>query len=139
MTFNLRMVFFWNMSTNGEPLKIVTVGDATVGKTALLVRYSKGKFAVDDYKPTLLEQSLVTVNYHEENYQVELIDTGGQEDFEQIRKKYYSEADIFLLCFDISSPTTFSNVKAKVSSAMKGELQKNEAPSSPLYIFKSIH
>ena len=112
------------MSTNGEPLKIVTVGDATVGKTALLVRYSKGKFAVDDYKPTLLEHSLVTVKYREENYQVELIDTGGQEDFEQIRKKYYSEADIFLLCFDISSPTTFSNVKAKVSSAMKGELQK---------------
>ena len=110
------------MSTNGEPLKIVIVGDATVGKTALLVRYTEGKFAADDYKPTILEQSLVTVNYREENYQVELIDTGGQEDFEQIRRKYYSEADIFLLCFDISSQTTFSNVKVKVSSAMKGAL-----------------
>ena len=127
------------MSTNGEPLKIVVVGDATVGKTALLVRYTEGKFAADDYRPTLLEQSLVTVNYHEENYQVELIDTGGQEEFVQIRKKYYSEADIFLLCFDISSQTTFSNVKAKVSSAMKGALQKMRRLLLYMYISKSIH
>ena len=60
---------------SSEPLKVVVVGDGVVGKTSLLTRFTEGAFH-EDYKPTILEQSLVTMPFEGEEYHIELIDTG---------------------------------------------------------------
>ena len=120
------------MSTLGEPLKILIAGDGTVRKTSILVQYMEGKFMTEEYKATVLEQNLATINYNRQNYPVELIDTGGQEDFENIRKHYYPIADVFLLCLDVTNRASVTNITSKVSdiptsseyfvSTFKGEM-----------------
>merc|ERR1712137_1460619 len=42
-----------------------------------------------------------------------LWDTAGQEDYDRLRPLSYPQTDIFLICFAITSPTSFSNVKSK--------------------------
>ncbi|KAK3713718.1 hypothetical protein QZH41_020702 [Actinostola sp. cb2023] len=44
---------------------------------------------------------------------VEFCDTAGQEDFDSLRPLCYSSTDVFILCFSVVSPTSFSNVASK--------------------------
>ena len=95
-------------------VKILIVGDGTVGKTSILVQHMEGTFMTEEYKATVLEQNLVTINYNRQSYPVELIDSGGQEDFKTIRERFYPETDVFLLCFDVTNRTSAHNIESKV-------------------------
>eukprot|EP01105_Mastigella_eilhardi_P000472 TRINITY_DN10564_c1_g1_i1.p2 TRINITY_DN10564_c1_g1~~TRINITY_DN10564_c1_g1_i1.p2 ORF type:complete len:160 (+),score=52.50 TRINITY_DN10564_c1_g1_i1:303-782(+) len=44
---------------------------------------------------------------------VTLWDTAGQEDYDRIRPCSYMGTDVFLVCFSVVSPVTFSNVSTK--------------------------
>jgi small GTP-binding protein len=55
----------------------------------------------------------VKVQVNTQDVNLQLWDTAGQEDLENIRVLSYTNTDIFLLCFAISEPTSFDNVQAK--------------------------
>lgn len=40
----------------------------------------------------------------------------GQEDYDRLRPLSYPQTDVFLVCFSVVSPSSFENVKEKVSS-----------------------
>ncbi|KXJ30052.1 Rho-related GTP-binding protein RhoV [Exaiptasia diaphana] len=44
---------------------------------------------------------------------VEFCDTAGQEDFDSFRPLCYPSTDVFIVCFSVVSPTSFSNVSTK--------------------------
>ncbi|XP_015359790.1 rho-related GTP-binding protein RhoU [Marmota marmota marmota] len=44
---------------------------------------------------------------------LQLCDTAGQDEFDKLRPLCYTNADIFLLCFSVVSPTSFQNVNEK--------------------------
>jgi small GTP-binding protein len=44
---------------------------------------------------------------------LELCDTGGQENLQKIRLVTYLETDIFIVCFSIVCPKSFDNVSTK--------------------------
>lgn len=39
----------------------------------------------------------------------------GQEDYDRLRPLSYPQTDVFLVCFSVVSPSSFENVKEKVS------------------------
>ena len=51
----------------------------------------------------------------EQNYELTLFDTAGQEDYDKLRPMSYDNTDAFLLCFSIVEPDSFFNVREKVS------------------------
>ena len=42
---------------------------------------------------------------------LELIDTAGQEDYDRLRPLSYNKADIFLVCYSVVVPASYTNVK----------------------------
>lgn len=44
---------------------------------------------------------------------IKLIDTAGQEEYERVRRMFYKEANCFILCYDISSRVSFTNILHK--------------------------
>ena len=45
--------------------------------------------------------------------QINLSDTAGSDDYTRLRGFSYTNADIFLICFDISNPSSFVNIESK--------------------------
>lgn len=56
-------------------------------------------------------------------------DTPGKEEYDLIRPYYYLEADVFLLCFSISSDESFLHVTEKWEKEIK-----NNAPKIPIVL-----
>ncbi|KAH3765858.1 rac gtpase [Pelomyxa schiedti] len=93
--------------------KCVVVGDGAVGKTCLLISWSSGAFPPEDYIPTVFNNSTKAATLEGKPVNVTLWDTAGQEDYDRIRPCSYIGADVFLVCFSVVNPSTFSNVKGK--------------------------
>ncbi|EAL44116.1 Rho family GTPase [Entamoeba histolytica HM-1:IMSS-B] len=93
-------------------IKVVVVGDGTVGKTCLLISYTKNSFP-KKYLPTVFDNYLAKVQYKKQEVMMELWDTAGQEEFDRIRPLSYKDTDIFLLCFAVDNDRSIKNITSK--------------------------
>lgn len=93
-------------------LKCVLVGDGAVGKTSLVVSYTKNGFPAE-YIPTAFDNYAVLVTVDGRKTKLHLCDTAGQDDFDRLRPLCYQDTDVFLLCFSIACPTSYANARDK--------------------------
>ncbi|KAG9263413.1 rho-related GTP-binding protein RhoF [Astyanax mexicanus] len=96
----------------GEQLKFVIVGDGGCGKTSLLMVYAKGDFP-EKYAPSVFEKYVTTVTHGGKEIQLNLYDTAGQDDYDRLRPLSYQNADLILVCYDVTNPTSYENVIIK--------------------------
>lgn len=96
----------------GEELKIVIVGDGGCGKTSLLMVYAKGDFP-EKYAPSVFEKYVSTISLGGKEIRLNLYDTAGQDDYDRLRPLSYQEANLILVCFDVTNPNSFENVLIK--------------------------
>ncbi|XP_020485460.1 rho-related GTP-binding protein RhoF [Labrus bergylta] len=101
-----------NGTTKKGELKIVIVGDGGCGKTSLLMVYAKGDFP-EKYAPSVFEKYVTTITLGGKEIKLNLYDTAGQEDYDRLRPLSYQEANLVLVCFDVTNPTSFENVMIK--------------------------
>jgi len=91
--------------------KIVFVGDSGVGKSSFIYR-----FCFDDFRPNFSETigvdfQVKTIQVNREWTALQLWDTAGQERFRSITKQYFRRADGVVVMFDLTSESTFLNIK----------------------------
>jgi cell division control protein 42 len=59
------------------------------------------------------ELPLTASRIGDEPYTLGLFDTAGQEDYDRLRPLSYPQTDVFLVCFSVTSPASFENVREK--------------------------
>lgn len=95
-----------------EIVKVVLLGEGRVGKTSILLRYTKGEY-FDRRTPTIKAGYLQKVIQMGNNtVQLNIWDTAGQEQFHALAPIYYRDAAGALLVYDITDGESFNRVKS---------------------------
>ncbi|MHA2392989.1 MAG: Rab family GTPase [Promethearchaeota archaeon] len=91
--------------------KIIVVGEPTVGKTSLILRYTDNAFR-RAYVSTLGVHVSNKVFKTEDSAIIQLVlwDIGGQEKFKLMRKQFYQGSDALFLVFDLTNPDSFATI-----------------------------
>lgn len=90
--------------------KIIIIGNAGVGKSNILIRYTKDMFDASN-KPTIgIEFSSKTIDVNEKKVKLQIWDTAGQERYRAVAKQYYKGAAGVMIVYDISKRSSFENV-----------------------------
>lgn len=115
---NLNLVF----NSLAIIVKIVLLGDGSVGKTTLRERFM-GKGFKSTYLPTLgaefvskvlpIPRPIKTISLR-----FQIWDLAGQPTFKQIRKLYYRDSVGLILVFDITRPESLYNLKTWLSEVI---------------------
>ena len=90
-------------------MKIVLIGDSAVGKTNILLRYTKDDFH-SHTKPTIgTDFASKVINLNGLTVKVQFWDTAGQEKYKSLSSSYYREAHGVILIYDITKRETFEH------------------------------
>eukprot|EP01091_Cochliopodium_minus_P002795 TRINITY_DN1264_c2_g2_i1.p1 TRINITY_DN1264_c2_g2~~TRINITY_DN1264_c2_g2_i1.p1 ORF type:complete len:151 (-),score=20.17 TRINITY_DN1264_c2_g2_i1:216-668(-) len=90
--------------------KLCVAGSGAVGKSALCIRFVRGRF-VDQYDPTVEDIFRKVCEVDGDSKLLEIIDTAGQEEYRTLRDIYFKEADGFLIVYSIISRASFVDVQ----------------------------
>lgn len=114
-------------------LKIILLGDAGVGKTALFSTYLHLKPPTPDYTTTIGVDFGHRMLRMKENQplKLQLWDTAGQERFRSITRSYYRGAHIIFLLFDITHRPSFESLTSWVNDV--GSTISNRDSTPPRY------
>lgn len=77
------------------------VGSGGVGKSALTIQFMYDEF-VEDYEPTKADSYKKKVILDNQEIQIDILDTAGQEDYAAIRDNYFRSGEGFLCVFSIT-------------------------------------
>ena len=102
-----------------QRFKVVLLGEGRVGKTSILLRYTKGEY--NDRQVSTLQASYLdkSIQVGGQNTQLSVWDTAGQERFHALGPIYYRDADGALLVYDITDAESFSKVQKWVKELRK--------------------
>jgi small GTP-binding protein len=92
-------------------LKVVVIGDSSVGKTCISLRYLTGEFS-NQTRPTIAA-GFCNANVKLGKTEIDLLiwDTAGQEAYRGLTSQYYRDAKIALIVFDLSNAGTLNSAK----------------------------
>lgn len=90
--------------------KVLIIGDTSVGKTALLNRFSDGSFHPSLVSTVGIDNKNKVISLEDEDIKLQIWDTAGQERFRTLTNAYFRGADGALLLYDISKRETYLNV-----------------------------
>ncbi|MFX1454699.1 MAG: Rab family GTPase [Promethearchaeota archaeon] len=135
--------------------KIVVVGDAAVGKTSLIKRYTTNTFQKDYISTLGMQFSKFEEQIEGENVELLLWDLAGQESFSTLRDRFYTGSSGAIVVFSLSPeeletynhlPKWISDVRETCGSipvilfGNKADLvDQNALMTSPDYATSDIH
>ncbi|ODQ66559.1 hypothetical protein NADFUDRAFT_12688, partial [Nadsonia fulvescens var. elongata DSM 6958] len=98
--------------------KIVLLGDASVGKTALRSQFVHHSFS-SAYRATIGGDFLTySVNTIKGPCNLQIWDTAGQERFNSISRSFYRGCDGCILVYDVTNAASFSNLSLWLNEFM---------------------
>ena len=97
--------------------KILFLGDTSVGKTSLFIRYIDNKYDDEGCSTLGVDVRYKYVTLEDKKIRVDIWDTAGQERFKNITKNYFREANGIILVFDVTNKDTFDVLKTWLITA----------------------
>ena len=91
-------------------VKVVVIGDSSVGKTSIIQTFQNSKFT-QNYKPTIgADFSFKEIVLDDRVVTLQIWDTAGQERFQSLGPAFYRGADCCCLVYDVAAPESLENL-----------------------------
>ena len=101
--------------------KVVVLGEKSVGKTSLALRYLEGHFAEKQLSTIGAYFLSKKVTYPDNSSgKMQLWDTAGQERFRSVAPMYYKNTDAAIVCYEVEDDKSFDKMKDWVSDLQNG-------------------
>lgn len=91
-------------------LKVLVLGEAGVGKSSLMLRFTEEKFTPDILPTVGIDFRVKVVEHRGYSVKLAIWDTAGQERFRNITAAYYRGAQAVVLVYDITNRRTFEKI-----------------------------
>ncbi len=98
------------MSARSYRGRVVLLGDSSVGKTSIILRYIEGTSPKEDSRGKVLDKQIKTVEVGEDKLQLHILDTAGQERYDSLSLSYCRNAGAVILVYDCTRLESFQNV-----------------------------
>lgn len=90
--------------------KLLLIGDSSVGKTSVLLRYVDDSFNSDFQTTIGVDFKLAELTRKDKHLKLQLWDTAGQDRFRNIVSSYYRGANGIILVYDVTNAESFHNI-----------------------------
>ena len=106
-------------------LKIVLLGDTSVGKTTIRLRYLGYSFQAETEKSTIgADFALKDLTVNDKIIKIQIWDLAGQVSFEKIRLNYLLGCHSAFIVYDIGSPDSYQSVMLWFEELINGVPEK---------------
>ena len=95
--------------------KMILIGDSSVGKSNILLKYLKNEFDQSSKATVGVEFGTKTVEMNDKKIKIQIWDTAGQERYRSITSAYYKGAKGAFIVYDITRRNTFDNIDKWIS------------------------
>lgn len=96
--------------TSNTTIKLVIIGDSTVGKTSFLLRYTDDYYSQDHMTTIGLNFKVKNLKQNDKEIRLQIWDTAGQERFRIMAPTFYKGAKGIILAYDCTSRASYTNV-----------------------------
>ena len=108
-----------NHNPNSVQLKLLLIGDGSVGKTSLLGRYTDDTFSEQWISTIGIGFKTKTLELDSMRVKCQIWDTAGQERFRTITTSFFRGAHGIALCFDTTSTSSFVSISKWMQQVME--------------------
>ena len=116
-----------------QMLKLLLLGDSSVGKTCLLNQFVSRKFT-NKYQATIgSDFSSKQLDIDGQSITLQIWDTAGQERFHSLGPTFYRGTDCCVLVYDVTKPQTYQNIN-KWRTAFSKQLNLTDSDDFPFML-----
>ena len=108
---------------NELDLKILLIGDSTVGKSSILRKFIDNKFEETSTSTIGVDFRFKIINKKEKKINLRIWDPSGQERYRSLTQNYYRNANGIIFIFDLTNYTTFENIQNWLTESKMCESQ----------------
>ncbi len=94
-----------------EIFKVILLGDMSVGKTSILLRYVENKFKENIISTIGVDFRDKIIDYGDTKIALKIWDTSGQEKYESLAQHFLRDTDGAFLVFDLTEKSSFEHIK----------------------------
>ena len=105
-------------------MTITVLGKGVVGKTSLIYRFINNH-VMEEHDATIEDKFTVFETIDDKQYQINILDTAGEEDYQSMLDQWIEAADGFLLVYSIDDKNTFEVLEDKYKKIKQNDTDNN--------------
>ena len=108
------------MSSTAIPVKVVLLGQSTVGKTCIATRYVRGTFLQSTISTVGASYLTKSFTLEKDQFDFNIWDTAGQELYRSLTPMYYRNAHAAFVVFDVTNKPSFTAAEKWIEELREG-------------------
>ena len=91
--------------------KLLTLGESTVGKSSIILRYTQNEFNASLLSSIGVDFKSKDIMLKNQKIKIQIWDTAGHERFKTITTSYYRGANAIVIVYDVTERESFEHIE----------------------------